>query len=344
MKAGVRGFKCFLIDSGVDEFPCVGESDLLKAMPNLEEASSLLLFHAEVDCPAAAHSHGHTKDASRSCASDLAPERYTTFLRSRPPTFETAAIEMVIRMNERFPKLRTHIVHLSASEALPMIKEARSRGLPLSIEVFSSPKGQVQGFSLLLPLQTCYHYLVFSSPTIEDSATQFKCCPPIRSTSNQDALWSALLSGDIDFIVSDHSPCTADLKEGTFMDAWGGIGGLGLGLSLMWTEGRRRRVTGLEGRLAQWMCERPADQIGMRGRKGRIEVGADCDLCVFDPRQSFEVSTNFGTVWLQAMSDMIVVFAGQGGRPQVQEQGLAVPRPQALRPGPPHRPSRPDHL
>ncbi|GAA5963192.1 hypothetical protein JCM21900_002550 [Sporobolomyces salmonicolor] len=269
-KAGVKGFKCFLIESGVDEFPCVTEHEVLKAMPKLAEADSLFLFHAELDTPSPpspsspnAHPHQHSLDSSS----------YSTFLSSRPQSLETSAISLIIRTAQQHPTLRTHIVHLSAASALPTLQHARKElRLPMTVE-------------------TCFHYLTLSAEQIARGETLYKCCPPIREEVNREALWTALIEGDIDFVVSDHSPCVTELKkleDGDFMTAWGGIGGLGLGLSLMWTEARKRGI-GMR-RVLEWVSERPARQVGLEGSKGGIRVGADADFVVFDPEASFTVN------------------------------------------------------
>ena len=94
-----------------------------------------------------------------------------------------------------------------------------------------------------ITVETCPHYLVFEAQSIADGATQFKCCPPIREADNREDLWTALGRGDIDCIVSDHSPCVPELKgleHGDFGTAWGGISSLQIGLPAVWTEARRR--------------------------------------------------------------------------------------------------------
>ncbi|KAI5474238.1 allantoinase [Pseudohyphozyma bogoriensis] len=272
-KAGVKGFKCFLIESGVDEFPAVNEEEVLKAMPLIASEDSLFLFHAELDItpehtiPPAADTdlshHTHTPSSP--------PTSYSTFLSSRPPALEESAIALILRCAAKHPTLKTHIVHLSASSAIPALRSARAAGTKISVE-------------------TCFHYLCLTAEQIAKGETLYKCCPPIRESLNREALWKGLLDGDIDFVVSDHSPCTVELKrleEGDFMKAWGGIGGLGLGLSLLWTEAARRRV-GME-RVLQWVAERPAKQVGLEGKKGSLVVGGDADWVVFDPTLEFKV-------------------------------------------------------
>ncbi|KAA1108639.1 hypothetical protein PGT21_019851 [Puccinia graminis f. sp. tritici] len=269
VKAGVKGFKCFLIDSGVDEFPCVSAEDLEKSMAILQDAESMLMFHGELDCGEEGGTSAELLKESQ--AQD--PNLYASFLGSRAPKLELDAIELIIRLNKKYPNLRTHVVHLSAADALPMIREARTtHGLPLTTE-------------------TCLHYLTLSTEEIPDGRAEYKCCPPIRTAANGDKLWEGLEEGTIDFVVSDHSPCTPELKEtGSLMDAWGGIGGLGLGLSLLWTEGRKRAVSHLEGRLLKWLCERPASFASLDGHKGSLAPGYQCDLCIFDPNLAFQVT------------------------------------------------------
>ncbi|OSD02548.1 allantoinase [Trametes coccinea BRFM310] len=259
--AGVKGFKCFLIESGVDEFPCVNESDLRAAMTELQDTSTVLCFHAELQ---------RSTDASTTEPSD--PTLYSTFLASRPQQLEVDAIELITRLHKEFPSLRLHIVHLSAADALPLIRAAKASGLPLTVE-------------------TCFHYLTLSAQHIPHGRPEFKCCPPIREDSNREALWEALLDGTIDCVVSDHSPCVASLKkieEGDIMSAWGGISTLGLGLNLLWTEARKRNV-GID-RVVDWLCVQTAKHAGLADRKGQLKVGYDADLVVWDPDAQTKVT------------------------------------------------------
>ncbi|RPD55615.1 allantoinase [Lentinus tigrinus ALCF2SS1-7] len=253
--AGVRGFKCFLIESGVDEFPCVSEADLRNAMDELKESRTVLCFHAELE-----------KSPAKSAPADSTdPTLYSTFLASRPQQLEVDAIELITALHKEYPNLRLHIVHLSAAEALPLIRAAKKSGLPLTVE-------------------TCFHYLTLSAQHIPHGRPEFKCCPPIREDANREALWEALLDGTIDCVVSDHSPCVASLKkmeEGDIMSAWGGISTLGLGLSLLWTEGRKRGVS--IGRIVDWLSVQTAKHAGLSDRKGQLKVGYDADMIVWDP-------------------------------------------------------------
>ena len=254
---GVFGFKCFLVPSGVDEFPHVGETDLRKALPVIAANGSLLLVHAELPGPIDAV---HIENS---------PQTYNTYLASRPRAAENDAIELMIRLSREFGA-RVHIVHLSSADAIPSLRSARAEGLPITVE-------------------TCPHYLLFSAEEIPDGATQFKCAPPIRETENRERLWSALAEGVIDFITTDHSPCPASMKRresGDFFQAWGGITSLQLGLSSVWTEASQRGYS-IE-QVVEWLSTRPARVAGLHDRKGTIAEGKDADLIFFRPGASVE--------------------------------------------------------
>ena len=258
-EAGVYGFKCFLLDSGVPEFPPLSPAQLRAAMTEIATFDGLLVVHAEDPDVVAAHVGPPTVS-------------YADFLRSRPPSAETTAIAGLIEA-ARDTGCRTHVVHLSAAEALPAIAAARAAGVRLTVE-------------------TCPHYLTLAAEQVADGQTQYKCCPPVREAANADRLWAGLAQGTIDFIVSDHSPCTADLKrldEGDFAAAWGGISSLQLGLPLVWTEARRRGHALAD--VVRWMATRPAEVVGVAGR-GLIGVGQQADLVVFAPDEEVTVDAS----------------------------------------------------
>jgi allantoinase len=250
--AGVFGFKCFLIDSGVAEFPPLDAAELDAALGAVD---ALFLVHAE------------NPDAVRTAP---ASRRYADFLASRPRAAENTAIAGVIAAAARADR-RAHILHLSSSDALPLVAAAKRDGVRITAE-------------------TCPHYLSLAADEVPDGATQYKCCPPIRESGNRDALWRGLAAGVIDCVVSDHSPCTPELKRpdtGDFGAAWGGIASLQLGLPVVWSQARERGHTLAE--VVDWMADRPARLAGLR-RKGRIAVGYDADFAVFAPEETFVVN------------------------------------------------------
>jgi allantoinase len=255
--AGVVGFKCFLVPSGVDEFEYVTEEHLREAMPELARLNALLIVHAELPGPIK--------------TSDESARDYQTFLESRPRAAENEAIELMIRLSREF-NTRVHIVHLSSADAVPALRNAQREGVRITAE-------------------TCPHYLHFAAEKIPAGATEFKCCPPIREEANREKLWEGLADGTIGLIVSDHSPCPGEMKlreSGDFMTAWGGIASLQLRLPVIWSEAQRRGFSLLD--VTRWLCANPAKQVSLESRKGFIAPGNDADLVIWNPDAQFTVS------------------------------------------------------
>ncbi len=277
LRSGVFGIKAFLTHSGIDEFPNVSEADLRRALPILYRHNAKLLVHCELEGPVVSSQlSGQQVTTKEPDNSELrtdtptnTPRSYQHYLASRPAKWETDAIVLMIRLTEEFD-VHVHIVHVSAAEALPLIRDAKKRGLRITAE-------------------TCPHYLVFCAEEIPDGATEFKCAPPIREWANNELLWEALKDGTLDLVASDHSPAPPDIKEqqsGDFMKAWGGIAGLQFGLPAFWT-GAKDRGFSLED-VARLLCEHPAQFLGLN-HKGHIAPGCDADLVIWDPEASFEV-------------------------------------------------------
>jgi len=295
VREGVRGFKGFLIDSGVEEFPAVSSVEIQKVFTELADEPTTVMFHAEM-IPPIADSVGDDVQVSLPPLEPHGPlSAYSTFLASRPPSFETYAIEEILSLAHLAPNLPLHIVHLSAMEAIPLLRKARAQGINVTAE-------------------TCPHYLSLAAEQVREGDTRHKCCPPIRNQSNQDTLWDELRQhardGVIKTVVSDHSPCTPDLKllpshvpghaalpkdtarhlqldadRGDFFSAWGGISSVGLGLPILWTEMTRRGLTSTESAIldvVRWCSTNTAAQVGLEKQKGDLAVGLDADICVFD--------------------------------------------------------------
>lgn len=297
----------------MEEFPAISSLDIEKALVALKDSETTLMFHAEM-IPPVADSVG---DLVQQSSPPLAPKgdltSYSTFLASRPPSFETCAVAEILSLAHLAPNLQLHIVHLSAIEAIPMLREARAKGIKITAE-------------------TCFHYLALASEGIQEGDTRHKCCPPIRSQSNQDGLWEELLQdqadGVIKTVVSDHSPCTPEIKllpahlapkkssslepdhakdcssceagdgknesseeKGDFFGAWGGISSVGLGLPILWTEGTKRNADFSVEEIVRWCCKNTAKQVGLEKSKGDLGVGYDADIVVFDEAAEFLVST-----------------------------------------------------
>ena len=287
LDAGVRGFKCFLVASGVDEFPAVDEGDLRQALPILARRGVPLLVHAELNPQSHPHSGLRELQAALSLSKGaMRDPQYATYLASRPASMELDAIRLMVRLAEEF-KARVHIVHVSSAEGVEAIAGAKAAWAPITAE-------------------TCPHYLTFAADEIPDGATEFKCAPPIRDASHREALWQGLASGALDLIATDHSPSPPALKTpGDFTGAWGGIASLELSLAAAWTRLRGYGASagqardsgdaastgqaGALGDLARWMSAAPASLAGLGEHKGRIAEGFDADLVVWDPDGKFVV-------------------------------------------------------
>jgi allantoinase len=262
--AGVRGFKSFLIYPGIEGFTMVDEAQLRGALPHVAKTGLPLLVHAELAAPV---------EAAAQALSGADWTKYATYLASRPDEAELSAIRLMIALCREF-ECRVHIVHLSSAQALNILGNARAEGLPITVE-------------------TCPHYLHLSAEQIPDGATLFKCAPPIRGKTNQHCLWEGLLTGVIDLVASDHSPCPPEMKRldtGNFQQAWGGIAGLSLSLPVMWTSLRERGLP--LASIARWMAAQPAKLAGLEHRKGAIAAGQDADFVIFDPEASFTLTAD----------------------------------------------------
>jgi allantoinase len=261
-RAGIAGFKSFLIYPGCDGFSMIDREQLERALPAIAESGLPLLVHAELAGP-----------IERATASlrNTDWRRYATYLASRPDEAELEAIRLMIRLCRRVG-FRLHIVHLATAQALTELQAARAEGLPISVE-------------------TCPHYLHFAAEQIADGSTLLKCAPPIRSVANREALWQGLRDGIIDLVATDHSPCPPAMKcleEGRFDLAWGGIASLSIALPVMWTGAAQRGFTLQE--IARWMSSAPAALAGLSDRAGTLEAGREANFVVFNPEAEFTVT------------------------------------------------------
>jgi allantoinase len=260
--AGVPGFKCFLIHPGTEDFAMVNEAQLRAALPRLKATNLPLLVHAELPGPI---------DSATESLREADWRSYATYLQSRPDSAELAAIDLLVKLSQEFG-CHIHIVHLATASALEKLRDAKRRGLPITVE-------------------TCPHYLHFSSDTIPDGSTVHKCAPPIRNRENREGLWQGLRDGTLDLVATDHSPCPPDMKKielGDFRAAWGGISSLSLALPVMWTEAQRLGFA--LSNIAQWMAAGPAKLGGLDHKKGRLAPGYDADFVIFDPDAEWTVT------------------------------------------------------
>ncbi len=246
---GAVGVKAFLVPSGVPEFPHLENDDIAAALRAATAAGLLVAVHAEDERMTAelARRGRRRGDAA-------------AWLASRPAESEARAIRRVADAAER-TGARVHVVHVSSAAGVREITRARSRGVAMTGE-------------------TCPHYLTFTSADVRRAGPVLKCAPPIRGTADREALWRAILIGDLALVASDHSPSPAALKDGDMFSAWGGIAGIQSFLPALLTQGGRRLSL---PRLAWLTATAPASLLGIARRKGSIRVGADADLAFIDP-------------------------------------------------------------
>ena len=301
---GVFGFKCFLVDSGVPEFPPLLGDDFAAAMAEVASFGGLMIVHAE------------DPDVLGSIPS-WSSRRYADFVESRPHEAEVRAVETVIEQVRRHGT-RAHILHVSSAKALAPIAAAKAEGLPLTAE-------------------TCPHYLIFDSEAVPDGAAEYKCCPPIRDPGNQRELWQGLTAGVLDCVVSDHSPSTVEEKTkggGDLAQAWGGVSSLQVTFPSM-VDAAAERGIGIE-QVSSWMSAGPARVTGLPG-KGRIELGADADLIWYEPGRQIAIDGS-----RLAHRNKLTAYAGRvlsgsvrrtviGGRTVFDGFDLAEPRGRLLR-------------
>jgi len=243
---GVIGFKAFMSDSGLAEFP---RSDDLTLYEGMCEA-------ARLDLPVSVHAE--SEEITRELARRLQNAGrcgVRDYLDSRPVLAEVEAIERATLI-AREAGARLHIVHISSGRGVAAALEARARGTDVSLE-------------------TCPHYLTFTAEDMERLGAVAKCAPPLRDEAEQQSLWNAVRDGGIDIIGSDHSPAPPDMKTGdNFFRIWGGIAGIQATLPSLLERLPLQRISEL-------LAGTPARRFRIP-RKGRIEVGCDADFVLID--------------------------------------------------------------
>ncbi len=266
--AGVLGFKCFMVPSGVAEFDFVTTEDLEDAAKVIQPTGLRLLAHAE---------DPDLIDEASKVWSGNNGSSYNDYLQSRPEEAEEEAVKTLVRISKEYD-IWVHVVHVASIKALEIIRQAKADGCKITAE-------------------TCAHYLYFASEEIADGDTLFKCAPPIRNAVVREGLWDGLADGTLDFITTDHSPSLPSLKGldpnlesyGRFDKAWGGISSLQLLLSVIWTAGKTRGFS--LAQVSKWLSQTPADWVGF-SKRGTISVGQKADLVIFNPEEGFTVDTD----------------------------------------------------
>jgi allantoinase len=246
VRRGVMGFKAFMCPSGIDEFPACDDETLYEGMLRIARLDSILLLHAESPKLIGAATEGQTGPRD--------------FIAARPPDAELVAISTAIGI-AREAGCRIHIVHVSTELGVHMVAEAKLLGVDVSCE-------------------TCPHYLLYTEEDVERLGGIGKCAPPFRTSQDREGLWGLLADGTLKMVVSDHSPCTIELKRGEdFFKLWGGISGCQSTRQLLLAHAEEQSI-GLPT-VAAVTAANPARRFGLT-RKGEVRVGFDADLWLVD--------------------------------------------------------------
>jgi allantoinase len=256
-RRGVIGFKAFMANSGIDDFPSADDATLLAGMQRAAALGLPVAVHAENDALTSALA-ARANAGGRTGARD--------YLASRPAIAEIEAIARAILFAEA-TGCALHVVHVSTGRGIAQIAAARARGLDVTAE-------------------TCPHYLVLDEDDLERLGAVAKCAPPLRPRCEVDRLWKALSRGNIQIVASDHSPAPSSMKTGAdFFRIWGGISGCQSLLTALLSAGHIEREIPLPS-LAAMVADGPANRFRIAA-KGRIAPGYDADLVLVDLRESF---------------------------------------------------------
>ena len=245
---GVIGFKAFMSNSGIDDFPAADDGTLLEGMRRAATLRLPVAVHAENDALT-------TTLAAKAIAAGHTGAR--DYLASRPAVAEIEAIARALLFAEE-TGCSVHVAHVSTGRGISQIASARTRGVDATAE-------------------TCPHYLLFDEDDLERLGAIAKCAPPLRARCEGDLLWQALAQGDIHIVASDHSPAPASMKTGNdYFRIWGGISSCQSLLTSLVSAGHVERGISLPV-LASVLAGDPANRFRIAG-KGRIMPGYDADL------------------------------------------------------------------
>lgn len=255
-ECGVVGFKAFDCFSGIDEFPGSDDYTFLKGMEKLKKINRPLMVHCEND------------DITRRLTENARKNGKTgvwDYFNAHEPITEIESISKLISFAEE-TGCKLIIAHISTAKGVEIVTEAKIRGVDVSCESIG-------------------HYLYLTDYDVERMGNIGKCSPPIRDIENQLKLWGKLFNDEITFISSDHSPCDPKLKDGEFLNVWGGISGCQTTLSGMLTYGYHDRRLPLN-KIAKLTASNVNEVLGIEG-KGKIEIGYDADFVLVDLNKEY---------------------------------------------------------
>jgi allantoinase len=249
---GVIGFKAFMCHGGLEDFPPADDLTLYEGMQRAAALGLLVGVHAENET-ITRELTARARAAGRHAMRDWA--------QARPIVAETEAIRRAIGLAEE-TGCALHVVHVSTGRGVALVTEARGRGVDVTCEV-------------------CPHHLILTEEDAERLGMIAKCAPPLRPAAETQALWQALIAGDVRMVVSDHSPVPAAAKRGDdVFAAWGGIAADQSTMELLLTEGCATGRVALD-RAGELLAAAAARRFGLPG-KGRLEPGFDADLALVD--------------------------------------------------------------
>lgn len=254
---GVAAYKCFLGTCGdrtIDgDFENVDDYSLYEGMKQIAKTGKVLAVHAE---------NPDITDRLGEIAYKNGETTLAAYVNTRPVFTEVESIRRVIYL-AKVTGCRVHICHIACQEGVDEVVKAQKEGVDVTCE-------------------TCTHYLYFTTDELDAIGPVVKCSPPIRDAEQQAGLWKHVENGGLDFVTSDHSPCTPDLKdkENAF-EAWGGISGIQNNVDILFDEGVQKRGLPLK-KFAEIIATNPADRFGLE-QKGRISIGKDADFVLIKP-------------------------------------------------------------
>ncbi len=261
-REGVCAFKFSTYESDPDRFPEIPDSELAKIFSELQKTGLVASFHAE---------NGAIIDPLIEELRDQGVEHPEAHCWSRPLISETTAVLKLLEFAREYG-VRLHIVHLTAAQGYEAVKWYQDQGVDVTAE-------------------TCIQYLLLTEEALVDRRAFAKCNPPLRDADTLEDLWLRLEDGEIDFVTSDHAPWPRSNKDApNIFDNASGLPGVEYLLPLLFSSAvvdRGLPVT----RLAELLSAGPARRYGLHPRKGSLFVGADADLAILDPDQSWTIDS-----------------------------------------------------
>jgi allantoinase len=268
----VVGFKCYFI-SGMETFTRVTHEDFERVVAEADRLGRPLLLHAEdFDYVSSATARIKAAELRPAAERGSVKSSWDDYYASRPEAAELVAVASALAL-ARGREKSLHVVHVGTAAAAELVEAAGAT------------------------CETCAHYLAFGRedfgseghPDRKALGAALKTAPVVKGRPERERLWSLLASGAIDFLASDHAPCTREEKEtGDAWTAYGGIPGVGTGFLYLYSEGLAKKRLTLQ-RFLEASSFSAARRYGLSARKGSLEPGKDADFALIDPARSTRI-------------------------------------------------------